>query len=209
MAKTISVDQYIMNNSENSVVLNMLREIMLSCGMEETVKWGMPVYTVDGKNITGLGSFKSYVGIWFYQGGLLKDKHKKLINAQENKTNAMRQMRFGSENEIDIDLVKSYVIEAIENQKAGKEIKPVKNKELKIPQELEEAFDRVTGLKESFERFNLSHKREFAEYVSEAKKEETRLKRLEFIIMRSRVQVPLSLPINKKRFRKTSKTAFF
>ena len=68
---------------------------MLSSEMEETVKWGMPVYMVDGEIVTGLGSFKSYAGIWFYQGALLKDKHKKLINAQENKTNAMRQMRFG------------------------------------------------------------------------------------------------------------------
>ena len=55
----------------------------------ETIKWGVPVYTLNDKNVLGMGAFKSYVGIWFFQGAFLDDPQKKLINAQEGKTKAL------------------------------------------------------------------------------------------------------------------------
>ncbi|MCF8413307.1 MAG: DUF1801 domain-containing protein [Melioribacteraceae bacterium] len=107
-------------------ILVRLRKIILETGLEETVKWGLPTYTYDNKNICGIGAFKSYAGIWFFNGALLKDKHQKLINAQEGKTVAMRQWRFSSIQELDEKLITEYIIEAIENQKAGRKINPVK-----------------------------------------------------------------------------------
>ncbi len=71
--------------------------------MKETIKWGAPVYTLDYKNIVGLGAFKSYVGLWFFQGALLNDEKKKLINAQEDKTKALRQWRFNSVKKIEAE----------------------------------------------------------------------------------------------------------
>jgi uncharacterized protein YdeI (YjbR/CyaY-like superfamily) len=68
--------------------------------MTETVKWGVPVYTIEGKNIVGIAGFKAYVGLWFFQGAMLKDKKKKLINAQDGKTKALRQCRLNSVKEI-------------------------------------------------------------------------------------------------------------
>ena len=81
--------------------LLLLREILCSGDVEETLKWGMPTYTVNKKNVAGMGAFKSYVGIWFHQGVFLKDEAKKLINAQEGKTKGLRQWRFSSLKEIE------------------------------------------------------------------------------------------------------------
>lgn len=177
------VDVYIEKKEQWSKELSLLRKTLLELPVEETIKWGAPTYTFDGKNIVGLAAFKNYCGLWFFQGGLLKDTHKVLMNAQEGKTKAMLQWRFSSMEEIDVELVKSYVLEAIENQKQGKEIKPQRNKKpLIIPELLQTALDENVALKEKFEAFSLSHKREYANYISEAKRETTKQSRLEKII---------------------------
>ena len=81
--------------------LEKLRSLILTTELEETMKWGAPVYTIDYKNIVGLGAFKSYFGVPFFQGAFLKDHNKVLINAQEGKTKAQRQWRFSNIEEID------------------------------------------------------------------------------------------------------------
>ena len=140
MQKTVS--DYIIKHSEWQNELILLKDLVLIQPLEETIKWGAPVYTFKGKNIVGLGAFKSYVGLWFFQGALLKDKEQKLVNAQEGKTQAMRQWRFNSLSEIEANssLITDYVKEAVANQKAGKEIKPKAGKPLEIPLELQEVF---------------------------------------------------------------------
>jgi uncharacterized protein YdeI (YjbR/CyaY-like superfamily) len=129
-----TVNQFITSNKQWGEALKKLRSILIKTQLEETVKWGAPVYTCDNKNIVGLGAFKSYVGLWFFQGALLKDSKKKLVNAQEGITKAQRQMRFNSIEEINEKLILEYVNEAIKNQKDGKEIKPVKKSALTILQ---------------------------------------------------------------------------
>ncbi len=89
-----TVDDYIEAAEPWQDELIRLRKILRSTDLEETVKWGAPCYTHDGKNVVGMASFKSYVGLWFHQGALLGDKKKVLINAQEGKTKALRQWRF-------------------------------------------------------------------------------------------------------------------
>ena len=98
MFKTI--DEFMENQGEHKKALIRLREIILSTGLIETIKWGSPVYTLNGKNIAGIGAFKSYFGIWFFQGALLQDLQKNLVNAQEGKTKALRQWRFKSIQEL-------------------------------------------------------------------------------------------------------------
>lgn len=176
-----TVEAYIEGHSQWAGALNKLRKIMLASEMQETVKWGAPVYTVGGKNVVGLAAFSNYVGIWFHQGVFLKDPAKVLINAQEGKTKALRQWRFADADEIDADLVAAYVAEAIQNQKAGKEIKPQK-KALVIPDELDSALANNSNLKACFEALGRSKQREFAEYIAEAKRADTKTKRLEKII---------------------------
>ena len=136
-----------------------------------------------GKNIVGMAGFKNHFGLWFFQGALLKDKNKVLLNAQEGKTKAMLQWRFSSMEEIDVELIKDYVLEAVKNQKQGKEIKPQRNqKPLIIPELLQKELDANVALKEKYETFSLSKKREYADYISEAKREATKQSRLEKII---------------------------
>ncbi len=182
MEKNKSVEEFISKKGEWKEALEKLRSIMLSTDFKETVKWGVPVYTINEKNVVGIGAFKSYVGIWFYQGVFLKDNHKKLINAQEGKTKGLRQWRFNSVDEIDKTLVLQYINEAIQNQKDGKEIKPEKSKDVEVPLELKNALQSNDHLKESLEGLTPFKRKEYIEYITTAKRETTRLSRLEKII---------------------------
>lgn len=161
--------------------LTKLRELILATELVETVKWGMPVYTIGGRNVVGIGAFKNYAGLWFFQGSFLQDPYQLLINAQEGKTKGMRQMRFASMADIDEKKVSQYLLEAIENQKQGKEIKAEKKKWV-VPEALEEAMSRNALLSEAFDALTPGRQKEYAEYVEEAKQAETKNHRIEKII---------------------------
>ena len=147
-----SIEEYLDNVGEWKEEVKLLREIMLSTPMEETLKWGIPVYTVNNKNVAGIGAFKSYAGFWFYQGVFLKDPKNKLINAQEGKTKALRQWRFESLSVIKKQhkTILAYVEEAIANQLAGLEMKPAKKKPLVIPRELKALLNTNKELQSCF-----------------------------------------------------------
>lgn len=178
MAKT--VDEFFGKKPDHLPLLEKLRSILLKAEFTETIKWGMPTYTIAGKNVVGIGSFKSYAGLWFFNGSFLSDPHQLLINAQEGKTKGMRQLRFASLEEIDEEVLKPYLLEAIQNSKDGKVIKTEK-KPLLIPDELQEALSSDVALSEAFNRLKPGQKKEYAEYISEAKRTETRMARLQKI----------------------------
>ncbi|MEM7106158.1 MAG: YdeI/OmpD-associated family protein [Bacteroidota bacterium] len=184
MKRYKTVDAFIEESGNWKDALVYLRKILNETELEETVKWGAPTYTINKKNVVGLGAFKSYAGLWFFQGALLSDKNRKLINAQKGITKALRQWRFDSVEEIKANesVIRLYVDEAIENQKKGKEIKPAKNKPLIVPVELTNRFSNDASLRESFDSLTLTKKREYAEYIASAKREETKLRRLDKII---------------------------
>lgn len=181
MQKNVSIEQFISKNDVWKEAIEVLRSIMLSTEMEETVKWGIPVYTVNGKNVIGIGAFKSYVGIWFYQGVFLEDKYAKLINAQEGKTKGLRQWRFTTVSEIEKDIVVQYVKEAIQNQKKGKEISPERTRPIQVSGELLAVLNANPDLKNSFEQLAPFKQKEYIEYITTAKREATRISRLEKI----------------------------
>ena len=189
MAKT--PEEYISWNEDYRPLLEKLRSILQSTVLEEKLKWGIPTYCLKNKNVAGIGAFKSYAGLWFFNGVFLSDPANVLINAQEGKTKGMRQWRFESVDEIDEKLVRSYIEEAIQNQKEGKEVKPEK-KPLLVPDELKEALASDGLLSEVFDSMSLSCKREYAEYIAEAKRPETKQKRLEKIIPMIREKVGLN-----------------
>lgn len=177
------VDDYILSNSKWQKELELLRKILLELPLEEDIKWGIPAYIYKKKNILGLSAFKNYCGIWFHHGVFLKDEAKVLINAQEDKTKGMRQMRFNSFDEIDTELVKLYVLESMDNSEAGKEIKPKRNTNpVVIPDELKNEFSKSDKLKSIFNELSMSKQREFCDYISSAKREATKQSRLEKII---------------------------
>lgn len=86
MKRAKSVDDYVDQSDQWRDEIRRLREILRSTNLLEEIKWGAPCYTCKGKNVVGLGAFKSYFGLWFHQGALLKDDQKVLINAQEGVT---------------------------------------------------------------------------------------------------------------------------
>ena len=184
MKRASKVDDYIAGAGGWQEALILLRQIFQSTELKETVKWGMPVYTMNNKNVAGFSSFKSWTGIWFYQGVFLKDPAGVLINAQEGTTRGLRQWRFTSAREIkdQKETILAYIKEAIRNQEQGKEIRPDRKKALEIPRELELAFSKDPALKDSFDALSPYRKKEYAEHVASAKRDETRQKRLELII---------------------------
>ncbi|RCS26968.1 hypothetical protein DUT90_07580 [Polaribacter sp. WD7] len=177
------VTDYIASKKEWEELLTLLRNVLLTLPLVEDVKWGMPAYIYKNKNILGLSAFKTYCGLWFHHGCFLKDEANILINAQKDKTKGMRQMRFTSINDVDIELVKQYILEAIENAVAGKEIKAVRNtKPIVIPEELHSEFCKNEQLQSNFNDFSLSKQREFCNYISSAKRLATKQSRLEKIV---------------------------
>ena len=183
MKKVNSVEEYIENNANFAEEIAMLRNIINSTALEETIKWSMPTYCLNGKNVLGLGAFKNHFCIWFHHGVFLKDEHKLLYNAQEEKTKAMRQMRFETKKDINKAAVLAYVKEAIENQRLGRELKPQrKTKPVTIPKELKITLSTNSELKKTFKQLSPSHQREYCDYITEAKRDDTKQRRLEKII---------------------------
>jgi uncharacterized protein YdeI (YjbR/CyaY-like superfamily) len=167
-------------NNDWTEELNLLKEIIAQTELTETTKWGGPVYVLEGKNVLGIGGFKSYFGIWFFNGVFLEDKNKVLINAQEGVTKSLRQWRFSSKGEVNEKMVFAYINEAIANEKTGKVIKPTK-KETIVSAMLQQELDNNPALAKAIQQFSLSRQREFHEYIEEAKREPTKLSRIEKI----------------------------
>ncbi|WP_179344903.1 YdeI/OmpD-associated family protein [Winogradskyella ursingii] len=182
MKKNHTVEEYIESNDHWAEALKRLRNILLKTELEETIKWSMPTYCINGKNVLGIGAFKQHFCLWFHQGVFLKDDDSLLINAQENKTKALRQMRFESLDDINDAVVLSYINEAIANQKAGKEIKPKRaSKKVDVPPELNSILKANKNLQESFNTLTAGKQREYCEYIETAKRETTKQSRLEKI----------------------------
>ncbi len=155
-----------------------LRALLLETELEETIKWGAPVYSLAGKNIVGLAAFKNHYGLWFFQGVFLADHKKLLVNANEEKTKALRQMRFEAGNKLPLDDIKAYVLEAIENQKQGRELKPQKTKAINITAELSDCFKADADFKAAFEKLSMGKQKDYANHIAEAKREATKKSRL-------------------------------
>ncbi|MDO1514007.1 DUF1801 domain-containing protein [Maribacter confluentis] len=164
-----------------NIGVNELRALILETGLQETYKWNFPTYTLDNKNIVAICKFNAHFGVWFFNGVYLSDPNKVLENAQEGKTKAMRHWKFHSVEDIDFQTVKSYVLEAIENQKKGLQMVPEKKTPtpLIIPSHLLAALGKNTDLKKAYYTLSPYKQKEYAEYIATAKQEKTKLSRLE------------------------------
>ena len=182
MKRNKTVEEYLAGLTQWNAEVNRLREILCSTDLEETVKWGIPAYTHKGKNVCGIADFKNHFAVWFYQGALLADEKKVLINAQEGKTKAMRQWRMTSKSDIKVRILKSYVKEAIALVDSGKSIPANRSKPIVLSPELKTAFSKNKKAAKAFDAFTKGKQREFAEYISDAKRSETKLKRIEKIL---------------------------
>lgn len=182
MGKIQTVEEYIVDHPKWEAELKILRDLFRSYPLEESIKWGSPAYSFEGKNLFGLGAFKNHFGIWLFQGGLLQKNTSLLTHAQEGKTKAMRQIKFSDISEINKKELAKYIEENIQLVKQGKQIKKETKKEVEIPAELKKEFKNDADLYTSFQNLTPGKQREYAEYISQAKREETKLNRLEKII---------------------------
>jgi len=139
-----------------------------------------PCYTFEGKNIVTLHGFKDYCALLFYKGVLLKDPHGILIQQTEN-VQAARQIRFTNVQEINEmePILKAYITEAIEVEKAGLEVNYKKTSDYKIPEELQNKFKELPELKTAFKALTPGRQRAYILYFSNAKKSKTRESRIE------------------------------
>lgn len=182
MIKARTADEFFKKAPQWRSELNTVREVLKATGLTEEVKWGAPCYTLDGVNVVGLGAFKSYFGLWFFQGALLKDERKVLVNAQEERTKAQRQWRMTSAADIDEKLIGRYVKEAASIAKSGRSIAKSPPKRLVMPAELQKTLAENKKAAAAFKMLTPGRQREFADYISSAKQPETKSKRISKIL---------------------------
>ena len=158
----------------------LLRKIILDCGLEEEFKWGKPCYTFQDSNIVLIHGFKDYCALLFNKGALLKDTEDILVQQTKNVQSA-RQIRFTGAEEIEKrkDIVKVFVYEAIEVEKAGLEVEMKKTSDYDIPEELKKALKENPDLKEAFEELTPGRQRGYLLHFSDAKESKTRTRRIE------------------------------
>jgi uncharacterized protein YdeI (YjbR/CyaY-like superfamily) len=157
-----------------------LRVIVLDCGLTEELKWGVPCYTFQESNIVLIHGFKEYCALLFHKGALLKDPNHILIQQTENVQSA-RQIRFTTVQEI-IEMeamVKAYILEAIEVEKAGLQVDFKKTAEFPMPEEFITKLEEVPDLQDAFERLTPGRQRAYLLYFSAPKQAKTREARIE------------------------------
>lgn len=150
-----------------------LRTIILDCGLIEELRWGKPCYTLEGSNIVLIHGFKEYCAVLFFKGALLKDPRGILVQQTENVQSA-RQIRFTNIGEIVESVLKAYIKEAIEAEKAGLEVKLKKTSEFKVADEFQNKLDAIPALKKAFGALTPGRQRGYLLYFSAAKQAKTR-----------------------------------
>jgi len=157
-----------------------LRKIVLDCGLAEELKWGCPCYTFEKSNIVLIHGFKEYCALLFFKGALLKDADGILIQQTEN-VQAARQIRFTSVREIVKlkPILKAYIKEAIEVEKAGLKVKYKKTSQFKAPEEFQNKLDQNPALKRAFAALTPGRQRAYLMYFSQPKQAKTRAARVE------------------------------
>ncbi|AGK54967.1 YdeI/OmpD-associated family protein [Bacillus sp. 1NLA3E] len=174
------VDEFISKANKWKKEYEKLRNIVLDCELTEEFKWMHPCYTFEKKNIVLIHGFKEYCALLFHKGALLKDAHGILIQQTEN-VQAARQIRFTNTQEIvEMEtILKSYIYEAIEVEKAGLEVNFKKNTEIIIPEELQNKFDEIPAVKTAFKSLTPGRQRAYILHFSGPKQSKTRESRVE------------------------------
>jgi uncharacterized protein YdeI (YjbR/CyaY-like superfamily) len=174
------VDFYFNKSKTWQAELSKLRAIILDCALTEELKWGVPCYTLQKNNIVLIHEFKDYCAILFVKGALLKDVEGILIQQTEN-VQAARQVRFTNVQEI-VELetiLKAYIDEAIEVEKAGLKVNYKKAAEFSIPDEFQHKLDETPDLDTAFYALTPGRQRAYLLYFSAPKQSKTREARVE------------------------------
>lgn len=174
------VDWFFEKDTKWKVEYTHLRSIALDCGLTEELKWGCPCYTFKGNNIVLIHGFKEYCAYLFHKGVLLKDTENILIQQTENVQSA-RQIRFTTLQEIATmeAILKAYIYEAIEVEKAGLKVELKETSEFNMPEEFKRALNENSDLKAAFEALTPGRQRGYLLHFSQPKQSKTRESRIE------------------------------
>jgi uncharacterized protein YdeI (YjbR/CyaY-like superfamily) len=174
------VDWFFHKDTKWQQEFQKLRTLVLACGLTEELKWGVPCYTFQTKNIVLIHGFKNYCALLFHKGVLLSDSQNILIQ-QTKHVQATRQLRFVNLQEIlDIEAtIRTYIFEAIEVEKAGLEVEMKKTAEFEMPDEFKKALDANSNLKKAFLNLTPGRQRGYLLHFSQAKQSKTRESRIE------------------------------
>lgn len=175
------VDWYFEKNKEWQKEIELLRTIVLGNNeLAEELKWGVPCYTYESKNVVLIHVFKEYCALLFHKGVLLKDPEHILIQQTEN-VQVARQVRFTGVKEITRlkTVLKAYIKEAIEVERSGMKAPMKKTKEFDMPEEFRKKLDKTPALKKAFEALTPGRQRGYLLYFSSAKQAATRESRIE------------------------------
>ena len=174
------VDGYLRKAKKWQEELKKLRMIILDCQLTEELKWGKPCYTFQKSNIVIIQGFKEYCALLFFKGALLNDANGILIKPGKN-TQAGRQIRFTNVREIvEMEtILKAYIYEAIEVEKAGLKVNFKKTTEFIIPEEFQNKLDEIPALKTAFDALTPGRQRAYILYFSAPKQSKTRESRVE------------------------------
>lgn len=156
-----------------------MRRVLAGLPLKEERKWGSPTYTVEGKNIVIIQCFKEYFGLGFFQGALLKDSKKVLV--QLGRVHAGRVMKFTSVKDIKAKAatIKAYVREAVAVEKAGLRLEPKQTSDFPVPEELTDCFRRNPRFKRAFQALTPGRQRGYLYHFAAAKQSTTRAARIE------------------------------
>lgn len=174
------VDAFLAGEKKWQEEFKKLRQIILDCDLTEELKWGQPCYTLDGKNIVLIHGFKEYCALLFMKGVLLKDTKAILIQQTEN-VQAARQIRFTNVQEIAKmeKVLKSYVKEAIEIEKAGLKVELKKTADFEVPEEFQRKLDELPALRTAFEALTPGRQKAYLYHFAQPKQSKTRESRVE------------------------------
>jgi len=174
------VDFYFNKAKKWQEELEQLRLIVLDCGLTEELKWGVPCYTFQKSNIVLIHTFKEYCALLFFKGALLNDSNGILIQQTEN-VQAARQIRFTDVREIvkKEKILKAYIYEAIEVEKAGLKVELKKVSAFSVPDEFQTRLNKNRKLKTAFEALTPGRQRAYLLYFSAPKQSKTRESRVE------------------------------
>lgn len=179
------VDEYIRKAKNWQAEIIQLRSILLDCGLAEEFKWRTPCYSYQGANILLIGSFKEYCTLSFFKGTLLQDANCFLSKPGEN-SQAVRFFKFSTLQQIHElqPIIKNYIYEAIELEKAGLKVQFKSNLELELVEELQIVLDKNLALKTAFEALTPGRQRGYNLYFSGSKLSKTRESRIKKYIPR-------------------------
>lgn len=178
--KNTKADFYFEKSIKWREELEQLRLIALDCGLTEELKWGSPCYTLGDRNIVLIHEFKEYCAFLFFKGALLSDTHGILIQQSEN-VQAARQIRFTDVKQItdQAGVLKTYIYQAIEVEKAGLKVELKKTTEFAMADEFQIKLDAMPALKTAFEALTPGRQRAYLLHFSQPKQAKTREARVE------------------------------